>query len=1154
AFYRDYSSKMYTVLYAYPLRKRDYLAGKFLAAFLIIFLVVATIGLGFALGAAMPGIEAGVVVPFSLGPYLQLYGLFIGPNMLLFTVIVSAIVLSSRNVYVGFISIILLVVGQNLVGSLFAGGELAWVAALLDPIGDTAVKQTVRFWTLDEKNTLALPLRGPILWNRVLWFGIGMLLAGYAYRKFSFQQFVARSSGKSSLPKAGPSPIAPTPLARDYAFSPPPLGFAWSDRLRTAWALSNSDFRHIVFSWPFLAILFGGALMVFFQQAEMNPQYGFVLLPTTARMLRVPMFVFSLVINLLTFLYAGVLMYRGQQTGMYTIIDSSPQPNWVLLLSRLWAIWKMQLLLLGLVMLCGIGAQVVQGYFRFQLGHYLFELLGLHFVHFAIWACVAIFVHSLFNNLYLGLMVLLLLPIGFMALPMVGDQLGIPLLKESILQFNAVPGVAIGFDYSDLFGYTPILAVYAAFKTYWAMAALLLLLVALLFWKRGFTFSWSERMGLLPLASPWRVIWGGAPSNESGALATLKFPIFITLFAFISLGATLFYQEHFVPNTYISAADAERFSLLNEQDFGQWERLPQPQLRVADINMNLYPTSRDFRAKGRLSFVNTLDQRMDTIIIATSPKEATTINPVNAHRWLKRNAEVYTNVLVLEQPLEKGDTFILDFTLANIPNSLLHNNSRVLTNGTYLTKNILPQLGVRNAFLSDPVKRAKYGLGERQVAPKHPSDTTLLNDTYLRNDMGRIHFRTTVSTSTGQRAFSLGTLKKQWQADDRQYFEYASDGLIKNDIAWLSGDYQRHEQTFGHHSFELYHHPQHDHNFAHVLAGSEAALRHYSAWFGPLVHDTLRLIEFPMTTGTHVTLNGNLIPYSEALFLCNPDGQANDVFNVPFFISAHELAHYWWGHRVDPANVPGGKAITEAMADFLAIKVVEKEFGKPRALDILRRMQSIYLEQRANAGKETPLKVAPLDAEYLNYRKGAQALYALNEYLGENVLLDALARFERQHRFAPPPYPTSIDFIEAIRAVTADSLQYLVHDYFETITLYDNTLQNVTIEPQADGQYALTLDFTVSKYRADKIGAKSYTDAQGNSLQHQGIHSLPLQDFVRIGFFRADEDSPFTKRQYKVERIANQLRLTLPERPDRVVIDPEHLLIDVERQDNVWSR
>ena len=1135
AVYRDFKSEMYTLLYAYPITKPAYLAAKFLAAYLVTAAVVLMIGLGFALGTQMPGVNQEVLLPFALGAYTQLYAVYILPNMLLFGVLVFAIVTLTRNVYAGFVTIILVIVFQGLLGGLLSGEDLAYWAALLDPVGDTAVKYSVRFWTTAARNEEALPVSGVILHNRMLWMSIAIIIGGYVYRRFNFQQFSENKQGKKREVIS---------RKQEVSFSPtqmPSVGYHYStwQRMTTVWQIGKADFRYIVLSWPFLVILFAGFLLVYFQQHQMNPMYGFEILPTTGRMLQVPMFIFSLVINLLTFLYVGVLQFRGQTTRMGALVDTVPQPDWVLMLSRLLAVLLMQLLLLGLVMVAGILAQTLQGYYRYELWHYVFELLGLQFIHFVIWACVAMLVQTLLKNMYLGFFLLLLMPTAVAGLRVVGDYLKWPFLRESIVQFNQVPGVTVGFSYSDLTGYGTILPLYYAYKTYWLVLGILFLLLSLLWWRRGKVYTWRER---------WQVV---LQRFNSG----LRAPILLSSVLFLLMGGYLYFEENVWATAQYTKAKEQHILALNEKRYLRFQDYPQPMIARANINMDIYPKARDFTASGQLYFVNKLNQAIDTILVASSFREITEYEIQQPHQLISKDEEVRFEVWALDQPLARGDTLVIAFTVRNYPNTLLHDNSSVVENGTYITANILPTLGFRNAFLSGEEKRANYGLPPRETRPLLPSDTTLLGYTFRDNNMDRIVYETTISTAADQQAFSMGNLVRSWTEGDRRYAHYRSDGLITNNISWLSGRYTRKNASAKGIALAIYHDPDHDHNHESLVGGIQASLDYCSRWFGPLEYDTLRLIEFPITEGTHATLNGNLIPYSEALFLCKVDPGEEEPLDIPFYSSAHEVAHYWWGHRVDPANVDGGKLVTEALAEYLAMQVMKQELGEKRLNAFHKTMLDVYLRTRAQRGDEVPLILAKEGQDYLNYYKGGLAFYALSRYWSEEALNSSLAKYEAARRYAPPPYPTSLELVAHLKNDVPDSLAYLLEDYFETITLYDNQLGEVAITENPGIGYEVKLSYQIAKYHATKSGQRIFTTTTGDHQQARATQSLPLRDYIQIGFYQ-DTDAGevlVSKTLVKVTAIQNELQVSLAQRPDRIVIDPDLLLFDENGEDNVWK-
>ena len=69
----------------------------------------------------------------------------------------------------------------------------------------------------------------------------------------------------------------------------------------------------IIFSGrSYISILIAGSLLVRIIQLQMNPQYDNRILPLTWVMLGFPVFFFSSVMILMTFLYAGVLIHRDR--------------------------------------------------------------------------------------------------------------------------------------------------------------------------------------------------------------------------------------------------------------------------------------------------------------------------------------------------------------------------------------------------------------------------------------------------------------------------------------------------------------------------------------------------------------------------------------------------------------------------------------------------------------------------------------------------------------------------------------------------------------------------------------------------------------------------------------------------------------------------
>ena len=189
-----------------------------------------------------------------------------------------------------------------------------------------------------------------------------------------------------------------------------------------------------------------------------------------------------------------------------------------------------------------------------------------------------------------------------------------------------------------------------------------------------------------------------------------------------------------------------------------------------------------------------------------------------------------------------------------------------------------------------------------------------------------------------------------------------------------------------------------------------------------------------------------------------PDEDPRDV-DFAFAVMAHEVAHQWWGHRLVPALVEGAPLLTESLAWYSAMDVVEAEFGPDHLERLMGVMRQAYLAPRPESG--VPLLRASdwFDA----YRKGPFAMYALREYVGEEQVDAALRRLLAEHGGGEPPLPTSLDLYRELRAVTPDSLRYLLADLFERNTFWELATEEATAEPTGTGAWRVTLDVRARK-------------------------------------------------------------------------------------------
>ena len=91
-------------------------------------------------------------------------------------------------------------------------------------------------------------------------------------------------------------------------------------------------------------------------------------------------------------------------------------------------------------------------------------------------------------------------------------------------------------------------------------------------------------------------------------------------------------------------------------------------------------------------------------------------------------------------------------------------------------------------------------------------------------------------------------------------------------------------------------------------------------------------------------------------------------------MTAHEIAHQWWGHQVVSSSQLGGTFIIESLSQYSALLVMEKLYGPEHIRRFLKYELDRYLRSRGGEVlEELPLSRVENQA-YIHYQKGSLAL------------------------------------------------------------------------------------------------------------------------------------------------------------------------------------
>jgi aminopeptidase N len=323
-----------------------------------------------------------------------------------------------------------------------------------------------------------------------------------------------------------------------------------------------------------------------------------------------------------------------------------------------------------------------------------------------------------------------------------------------------------------------------------------------------------------------------------------------------------------------------------------------------------------------------------------------------------------------------------------------------------------------------------------------------------------------------------------------------------------------------------------------MIKGMKDALAFCSEHFGVYKHEVLRIVEVPRykdLTNSYATI----IPFSEGTDFLLKEGNPDKDPNIGYYVTAHEVAHQWWGQQLMPANLLGNTMISEGLAQYTALMVMKRTFSVERMKQFLNYELDNYLKGRAQEKEVENTLTRVDDQKYINRHKGALAFYSLQDYVGEGPMDSVFKKFYGEWSLRGGLYPSSRDLMNFINRVTPDSLHYLVHDLFESVTLFENKTLDAVYREEKEGKYEVTLSVSCDK--------KTLVNASGDQRR-------ALPEWIDVGVYTLDSQGHqklvYLKKHLIKKKFTN-IVVTVNSKPFRAGIDPLHMLPDRYSEDNV---
>jgi ABC-2 type transport system permease protein len=1105
---RDFEQRTSDLFFSKPISRFDYITGRFAGTMVVCTLAYLIGTAALAASAFMPWLDPARVGTFRLAPYAFGLCVLIIPTIIALGAMFYALASWTRSSLATYLCVVAFFAASATAGMAAPHFGSEWIGQLLDPFGVVALAGAIKYWTVAELNTATPAIGGILLWNRILWLGLGLSALGLSVAAFDPTRHRKRVERKPDAPEST-SPVEAVRMQAPATRRAFPWHCAFVQFMRQV----RHEARTVVGNLAFPGILALGLFVLIQAAGAAGNLFGMPVHPRTHLMLEALQGGYSIILLLVVVLYSGELIWKDRSLEVDTILDSMPTPTGVYIGAKLTALMLVIVVFLLAGVLALAGFQLYHGYNDLEIGLYA---RGVAFaaVYPILMMVLACFCHVVARSRVVGYGLVILFIISWDFL----EEFG---FEHHLYRFASLPPA----PYSDFSGYGPFLAPFAWYSLYWGFAALIVFGISILFWRRGTDDAWKRRRA-------------EAATRFRGPVRAL---IATGAIGMVAAGSWIFYNTN-VLNDYLPSTDAADRRARYERLYRQHQGLDLPRIVAVKADVDIFPERRRVEIRGIYRVRNRSVEPLRDLHISIPEQVRVNSLDLPAHETILQDEDLGYGVYRLRDQLAPGESIDIGFDLTlEHPGFVNHGTDiAVIDNGSYFTKReVLPVIGYdAQRQLTDPDERRRRGL-EPTLRLAGIADLAARRNTPRAPDADRVEFDSTVSTSIDQIAVTSGELQREWVEGERRYFHYRADIPITHHFAYASARYEVTRSAWNGVAIDIYHHPGHDDNIDRMIDAASKSLQYYTTNFGPYPYRHLRIVEFPRYVRDATSLPG-LIAVSEALgFSARIDGE--EAIDYVFYVTAHEVAHQWWGQQLVGANVQGVGMLHETLAQYSALMVMEKELGRPAMRRVLAFEHDGYLRGRAGErGVEPPLALVE-GQDYVYYHKGALAMYALRDAVGEVQLNHALARYLARVAVARPPYSTTADLLDEIRMALPAESQQLVEDMFDRVTTFDARVATATSTERADGSFLVRVELEAGKRRLDGAG-----DGK----------EIPIDDWIDIAVFggegKADSDDNVLfveRRRIRASKVI--FEIMVEQRPARVAIDPYYKLIDRDRSDNV---
>jgi len=983
--FKEWDTRFDLIIFSTSIAKRDFAAGRFLSVFILTvtgFLLMVT---GFAMGQHMRSgqeIRSGINIVHYLYPVL-IFGVF---NSLLTCSILYFIAWSTRKkllvavggllLYVLYMVLLLFTNAPFMAGSLPQSIEAQRISALADPFGISAYFLNSRDFTVQQRNTIMVPLSGYFLLNRLMVLGLSALFILSGYRFFPFSEKKQRSAERKAV-----NPIEKEIYQDGSLYVYANTRFNFLTKWKSIRSFVRTDLTYIFKS---IALAVTSILLLFYVGMEMYAEIEKgIRLPekyaSSGLMATTISENFHFFGLLLSAYFINDISWRSKGAGFSmlentTFYATSKLIGHWLSAGILLLYFTVLLILQGLVFQCFYNYPIIDANaYRGAIVFNTFPLL--------LFSGFLLLINDWSKTRYIALAFSLLAAL-LASGPVSKKLLPLPLLRI----FSGYTG-----PYSDFNGYGIYLP---SFLQKWMFGVCIIGILWLLH----------------DIIKNLRVTLAGLICAAVLAISGL-FP------------GKAFLQGYAPQSRQMQLNAAAQY----EHKYRKYQHLPQPTITDVKTRIDLYPNQNAYSVEGTYLIKNLSGEPINKILVGFNEDfRILQAGYSSTQETIKIDSPI--TELVLKHPLGPNDSAKIHFKMSYHWLALNGHQpfNAIIENGSFMRiSRYYPQLGYQaQSEIADSVQRKAFALGAATQSKKLDDPRSRVND-FIQLDM-------LILTTPDQTAVGTGELVNHWKENNRNYFHYKTNTAIPFRFALSSATYNIKSTVHNGIRINVLFNAKHPENVDHLINNAKLTLDYCRNNFGPYPFKSVTFAEISsFTRGFAATVYPAAIFMTEdMIFHANIKAdKQQDVINE---LAGHELSHLWWGNnQISPDDREGAPMLTETLAMYTEMMLYKKMHGRKQMMDRVKVHQQIYDEQKGFSVPQ-PLYMVTDENTHISYSKGAVAMVQLSELIGEEKVNRALRNFLQSYKY-PNPIPVTTDLIDEFLKISEPKHHAIIKKLFMSI-------------------------------------------------------------------------------------------------------------------------